>query len=147
MASKTRSAFIALVLAGVAIVLPSTVQADEPEIVDVLITKETASGKRVFEVSILHNDTGVEHYATDYQVLTLDGKLITNRVLLHPHVNEQPFTRNTSGKIPKGVTEVLVRARDKVHGFGKPLKVRIPQDGSGIYVERRNDGSIVETPQ
>jgi len=139
MLSKIGLAIVAIAMTGV-----SVAKADEPQVVDVTITKESFWGKRTFKVSVLHDDTGTEHYATEYQVHTLDGKLITNRVLLHPHVNEQPFTRDTSGKIPEGITEVLVRARDKVHGFGKPLKVRIPKKDEGIYVERKNDGSIVE---
>ena len=41
------------------------------------------------------------------------------RLLLHPHVNEQPFTRSQSGiVIPSGVTQVRVRAHDLVDGYG-----------------------------
>jgi len=45
--------------------------------------------------------------------------VLATRTLLHPHENEQPFTRSLSGvRIPDGVTEVIVRAHDKVHGYG-----------------------------
>jgi hypothetical protein len=40
-------------------------------------------------------------------------------LLLHPHVDEQPFTRSQSGiEIPPGVTQVRVRAHDLVDGYG-----------------------------
>ena len=38
---------------------------------------------------------------------------------MHPHVDEQPFTRSQRGiVIPPGVTQVRVRAHDLVDGFG-----------------------------
>ena len=47
------------------------------------------------------------------------GLLLGTRTLLHPHVNEQPFTRSQSGiVVPDGVTTVTVRAHDLVDGFG-----------------------------
>jgi hypothetical protein len=39
------------------------------------------------------------------------------RVLYHPHVHEQPFTRGLSGvEVPAGLKRVRIRAHDKVHG-------------------------------
>ncbi len=41
------------------------------------------------------------------------------RVLLHLHDNEQPFTRSESRiRIPDTVSRVIVRARCNAHGFG-----------------------------
>ena len=134
-----------LAVAGAMFLGSGEARANEPVVVDVTMTKESFWGRRDFKVSVLHDDEGPEHYATQYEVLTLDGKQITNRILLHSHVNEQPFTRDTKGSIPDGVTEILVRAKDKVHGWGEPLKVRVPDKDKGIYVERQNDGSIKET--
>jgi hypothetical protein len=38
---------------------------------------------------------------------------------LHPHENEQPFTRSLSGvAITPGTAEVTVRAHDSVDGYG-----------------------------
>jgi hypothetical protein len=40
------------------------------------------------------------------------------RVLGHPHVNEQPFTRSLSGvQIPKGTAQVQIQARDLPQGW------------------------------
>ncbi len=44
------------------------------------------------------------------------------RVLAHPHVNEQPFTRSLKGvKVPAGIERVLIRAHDSVHGYGSQV--------------------------
>ena len=88
---------------------------------DVLEAKATSSGGNVWTVSatIKHADTGWEHYADSFQVLTPDGTVLGTRVLYHPHVEEQPFTRSLSGvEIPADVDKVIVRAGDKVHGYG-----------------------------
>ena len=48
-----------------------------------------------------------------------DGTVLGTRVLLHPNVAEQPFTRSLSGvEIPAALDHVTVRAGDKVHGYG-----------------------------
>jgi hypothetical protein len=48
---------------------------------------------------------------------------------LHPHENEQPFTRSLTGvAIPDGVTEVTIRAHDSVDGYGgKEFTVALPR--------------------
>jgi len=79
-----------------------------------------------FHVTVRHRDTGWEDFADGWDVLTPDGKVVKTeltgqftRVLLHPHVNEQPFTRSQSNiVIPSGIAKVRVRAHDLVDGFG-----------------------------
>jgi len=71
-----------------------------------------------FNVTLKHNDTGWKHYANKYDII-VNGKVLGTRVLFHPHVDEQPFTRSLSNvQIPKGVTSVVVRGHDLVHGYG-----------------------------
>ena len=81
-----------------------------------------------FVVTVRHADAGWSHYANAWEVLTPDGALIATRVLEHPHVAEQPFTRELRGvAIPPGVTRVRIRARDSVHGYGgREAVVAIP---------------------
>ncbi|MEL6168311.1 MAG: hypothetical protein AAFR35_06445 [Pseudomonadota bacterium] len=68
-----------------------------------------------FHVTIEHPDTGWGDYADGWRVEDADGNVLGFRELLHPHVNEQPFTRSLSGVvIPAGVTEVFIRARTNV---------------------------------
>ncbi len=70
-----------------------------------------------FNVTISHSDTGWDHYADGWGVYLEDGTELGYRVLAHPHVNEQPFTRSLTGVvIPDGTTEVYVVPRDSVHG-------------------------------
>jgi hypothetical protein len=60
-------------------------------------------------------------------------------LLLHPHENEQPFTRSQSGvEIPDGVNQVRVRAHDLVDGYGG-LEVVVDltvSSGAGFEVQR-----------
>ncbi len=94
------------------------VAAGEADVVDARIER-TVSGTYVVNVTVRHDDTGWEHYADKWDVVTPDGSVLGTRVLHHPHVGEQPFTRSLSGlRIPDGTGSVLLRAHDKVHGYG-----------------------------
>jgi len=79
----------------------------------------TASGdKWRFDVTVSHPDTGWDHYADGWRVMDADNNVLGTRVLAHPHVNEQPFTRSLGGvAIPAGITQVLVQARCSVDGW------------------------------
>lgn len=88
----------------------------------------SGSGAYRFSVTVQHADAGWDHYADRWEVLTPDGTLLATRTLYHPHVNEQPFTRELSGvMIPDDITAVVVRAHDSVHGFsGVTQTVALP---------------------
>jgi len=90
--------------------------------------EETSPGTFTITAEVEHADDGWDHYANAWQVLGPDGDVIATRELAHPHMNEQPFIRSLSGvEIPAGVTEVTVRARDLVHGFGgREVTVAVP---------------------
>lgn len=93
-------------------------QAGEADIVGVSIS-QTAQDTYRFDVSVSHADTGWDHYANGYEILDLEGNVLATRILMHPHVNEQPFTRSLSGvQIPQDLTSLRVRATDSVHGTG-----------------------------
>ena len=100
----------------------STTIADEADVMKVTVTKKSATSYS-FAVTLKHSDTGWKHYANKWEVLTLDGQLLGRRVLAHPHVNEQPFTRRLNNvKIPAGTTQVEVKGYDLVHGSGGVTK-------------------------
>ncbi len=112
---------------GLMLFVPLAVLANKVHIVDVQVTPQGGASYR-FDVTLEHDDAGWDHYANKWQVLSPDGKLLGERVLLHPHVDEQPFTRSLGGvTIPAGVREVDVRARDNVHGEGETVRVKLPQ--------------------
>lgn len=100
---------------------------------DVEITQATASktgsGIYRFAVTLKHQDTGWEHYANKWEVRGQDGTLYGSRELLHPHVNEQPFTRSLSNvKIPSRIKSVVIRAYDSVHGQSpQEFQVSLPE--------------------
>lgn len=81
--------------------------------------ERTASGTYTVTATIRHADTGWDHYANRFEVLGPDGAIISTRVLAHPHVDEQPFTRSLVGvQIDAGIRTVTIRAHDSVHGYG-----------------------------
>lgn len=81
--------------------------------------RQSGDGSWTFSVTVRHADKGWNHYADAWEVLDTERTVLATRILAHPHVNEQPFTRSKSGiKIPATVTRVIVRARDSVHGYG-----------------------------
>lgn len=97
-------------------VLATMSAADAPQVVDVRVAQSDGGWR--FDVTILHPDTGWDHYADGWEVIDAQGNQLGERPLAHPHVDEQPFTRSQSGiVIPEGTTEVYIRARDNVNGW------------------------------
>jgi hypothetical protein len=119
------------------ILLPGVICADQAVIRHVELEQHSTSW--TVSVTLQHADTGWDHYADGWRVVTADGKVLGHRTLYHPHVNEQPFTRNLSGiTIPAGVNRVFVEAHDKVHGWNtERLEVNLQQaQGDGYRVKR-----------
>ncbi len=89
---------------------------------DIIAATATNTGGTQWQISatVRHADTGDEHYADAFEVLGPDGAVLEGgkRVLWHPHVHEQPFTRSHTMTIPAGITRITVRAVDNVHGTG-----------------------------
>ncbi len=104
------------------ILLPASLLAGVADVIKVEVDK-TGSTYR-FNVTVKHTDEGWQHYANKWDVVSLDGQVLATRTLHHPHVNEQPFTRSLSGVvIDDGISSVIVRAYDLVHGSGGKEKV------------------------
>lgn len=124
---RTPATLLAALLAALTISLTPPALAGNVEIVDA--TAKQSSNAWTFSVTLKHDDTGWDHYADLWQVFAPDGKLLGERVLLHPHENEQPFTRSLSGvTIPQDVTEVIIRARDNVHGVSpQEYRLKLPR--------------------
>ncbi|MEO0392317.1 MAG: hypothetical protein AAF213_03600 [Pseudomonadota bacterium] len=88
---------------------------------DVLDATLEALGNGQYRVTatIRHDDEGWEHYVNRFDVVAPDGQVIQQRVLFHPHVDEQPFTRSLEVLlIPEGVDRIIIRAHDSRHGLG-----------------------------
>ena len=99
-----------------------------------LVSKDTWS----VDVTLRHGDTGWDHYADNWRVVDAEGRVLGDRVLYHPHVDEQPFTRGLGGiAIPEGTERVFVEAHDTVHGWS-PDRLEVDMrsaDGGRIRVE------------
>ncbi|NNF09569.1 MAG: hypothetical protein HKN74_04725 [Acidimicrobiia bacterium] len=77
-----------------------------------------SDGVFAFSVTVRSPDTGWEKYADAWEVRAPDGTVLGTRILTHPHVEEQPFTRSLRGvEVPAGVDTVEIAARDSVEGF------------------------------
>lgn len=90
----------------------------EADVIDARAERAPDGSYRIM-ATLKHADEGWEHYANRWEVLGPDEEILGTRVLYHPHVDEQPFTRTLSDvRVPAGVTEVTIRAHDSVHGYG-----------------------------
>jgi len=117
-----------LVAAALALILSfGTAHAGEADVIAVQWNSHN-DGIWEFYVTIRSNDTGWDAYADRFEILAPDGTVLGTRVLQHPHVDEQPFSRSLSGVvIPAGIDRVTVRAHHSLAGYdGETLEVRLP---------------------
>ena len=77
-----------------------------------------AAGAYQFAVVIDSPDTGCEQYADWWEVISQDGQLLYRRILLHSHVDEQPFIRSGGPLDIPADAVVYVRAHMNTSGYG-----------------------------
>lgn len=116
------------------------------DVIHVRAVEQEEENMWTFYVTIQHPDQGWEDYADGWDVVIPGGEVLKKdpgdpftRLLLHPHVEEQPFTRSQRDLfIHPDVTKVLVRAHDLVDGYGgEEVEVDLTQaSGPGYEVER-----------
>ena len=105
----------------------NTVSAGEADVISVRV-QHNGGDSFQFITTVEHADTGWKHYANAWEVLDMDGNVIGKRVLHHPHVDEQPFTRSMRLTVPPGIKKVQVRAVDSIHDTGgKIVVVNLPR--------------------
>ena len=91
-----------------------------PALAEAPVVEDAWVDGRTVHVSLSHPDTGWAHYADGWEVLSEDGTRLGLRVLAHPHVAEQPFTRSLAlAAIPDG--PLFIRARCQVDGWSGSL--------------------------
>lgn len=115
---------------GLFSLLAFQVAAAEQRHPDVVAVQAAARGtdRFDFDVTISSPYDTPERYADAFRVKASDGRLLGERILLHDHADEQPFTRELHGvAIPPGVREVVVEGRDRRYGYGgKTFVVVLP---------------------
>ncbi len=93
------------------LLIASPLAADPPEILNVQVSETSVA------VTLAHPDTGWDHYADGWRIEDENGNVLGTRVLAHPHVAEQPFTRSlTISDLPD---QVFIRARCIVDGWNE----------------------------
>jgi hypothetical protein len=99
----------------------------EAQVVSVRVNGEP--GNYSFSVEVSSPDEGCSQYADWWEVIGLDGSLIFRRILLHSHVNEQPFTRSGGPvSVEEGET-VLVRVHMQPGGYSDQAMKGTPSQG------------------
>ena len=123
MTLSTLRTWIALLALG-----PAAANAGEADVIAAEITR-TAPGVYQIAVTVQHADGGWAHYADRWEVLGPGREILATRVLAHPHVGEQPFTRRLGGvRVAGGVARVTLRAHDSVHGYGgAEVDIAVPE--------------------
>lgn len=124
---RQRLLTILLSVLSAALLFSSQLFAGEADVVGDSITS-LGDGRYRVKATVKHADSGWDHYANRWDVLAPDGSVLGVRELLHPHENEQPFTRSLTLEIPAGIKVVTLRANDSVHGLGGvTFQLTVPQ--------------------
>lgn len=102
-----------------------------PDIFADVISVETSgeAGAYRFSVTVASPDTGCDRYADWWEVVSERGDLIYRRVLLHSHVDEQPFERSGGTVEIAPDTPVIIRAHMNTSGYGGQVYRGTVQDG------------------
>lgn len=110
------------------LLLPVVCAAGEADVLAVDVKPAASADRFDFTVTLRHADEGWGHYANRWEILGPDGSVLATRVLAHPHVNEQPFSRSLRNvRLPSTLTWVRVRGYDLVHGYGgREVTVSVP---------------------
>ena len=122
----------------IAFVIATTGQSHAGEVsIEAANFRNTGAEQWSVNTTLKHADTGWDHYADNWRIVDENGKVLGERVLQHPHVDEQPFTRSLSVNIPTSITTVFIEAHDKKHGWtSRRLKVDLNMAKDGRLTVR-----------
>ncbi|RKZ99029.1 MAG: hypothetical protein DRQ43_00690 [Gammaproteobacteria bacterium] len=108
------------------LIISSNTIANQVKVVAVDV-KAQGDQRYQFDVTLLHDDAGWDHYANRWEILDTGGNILATRTLYHPHVNEQPFTRSLTATLPDNTKTVVIRGHDSVHQYeGNEIEVSLP---------------------
>jgi hypothetical protein len=127
-----RRSLLLLTQAALGLTLPVTHAADaalqkHPDVISAKVQPRGAD-KFDFDVTVSSPYDTPQRYADAFRVMQKDGTVYGERVLLHDHATEQPFTRDLHGVVvPARVRSVIVQARDLKNGWGgKMVELTLP---------------------
>ncbi len=127
---KTRFAFACLML------IPTLSYANDVSILGAAIYHQSQNTYFV-NVKLQHQDTGWDHYADEWRLVDEKGTVVARRVLMHPHVEEQPFARGQGNiQIDDDIATLYIEAHDTVHGWSPDrLKVDLTKmQGGKLFI-------------
>ena len=121
---------VAALMLAAGLVFAQTKSADSqkhPDVVDVKV-QARGSNRFDFDVTLSSPYDTPGRYADAFKVMGPKSEMYGERVLLHDHQTEQPFTRDLySVLVPAGVRVVTVQGRDQKFGYGgKTMQVALP---------------------
>jgi hypothetical protein len=112
----------------VALAQPSNSKVQQYPNVQAVEVRASGTNTFDFDVTISSPYDTAQRYADGFRAVGKDGRVFGERMLLHDHADEQPFTRDLYGvAISVGVQSVIVQARDLKYGYGgKTVEVALP---------------------
>jgi hypothetical protein len=126
--ARRRPFVAALVALALAAAVPASVAEQKfPDVVKVSV-KPRGANMFDFDVTVASPYDTAQRYADAFRVTDRSGRVLGERILLHDHADEQPFTRDLYGvAIPAAVKTVVVQARDRKYGYGgRTVEVSLP---------------------
>ena len=97
---------------------PTTAMTENNSVAKVTAVEATGNPNNyTFAVTVNSPDTGCDRYADWWEVVTTEGELIYRRVLLHSHVDEQPFRRTGGSVAIQPQQQVIVRVHMSSDGY------------------------------
>jgi len=123
----------------------NTIPASQAAVVSISVSGEP--GTYNFSVTVSSPDEGCSQYADWWEIVSQDGELIYRRILLHSHVDEQPFTRSGGPVSIEADTIVLVRAHMHPGGYGGlAMKGSLEQGFEQIELSPDFAANLLQTP-
>ena len=108
------------------------------------VTTQGISGAYRFSVTLKSDETGCEQYADWWEVLSEGGELLYRRILVHSHLDTQPFTRSGGKVVIKPSDVVYVRGHmNKVGYVGDVFKGSV-KEGFKIVINVPNFDKSIE---
>lgn len=108
-------------------ILTTTENSKSAQVLKVEVTG--AQNNYTFSVTVSSPDTGCDDYADWWEVITPKGELLYRRVLLHSHIDEQPF-RRTGGIVSINPQQtVIVRVHMSSEGYSPIAQQGTVKDG------------------
>lgn len=112
--------------------------ANEVEILSAAILHQSQN-EYLVSVTLQHQDSGWNHYADAWRIVDQQGAILGTRTLMHPHVEEQPFSRALNNvKIDESLITLYIEAHDNVHGWStNRLKIDLNAMQAGRLITRQ----------